>query len=257
MISTNSIRVYITLNAALVGLSYLYYFALQSGLLNLIAFTGIRNIILTKAIESSTSVKPFANNNHIEPRGEYIYYILQTSALEAVATYVIVPLNTNPNYYSVALAYIPMSFLFMVIFDLFFYGVHRFLHKTHSIWHKQHHENIHLKPALTFYQDSIDIILSIVIPFIITTNIVQIFYPLSSFELALLATYKSFIEISGHSGRVSNPSCCFPQFIWLPKLLGIEQYSEDHALHHTNPNVNFSKQFTLWDKAFGTYQKPN
>jgi len=72
-----------------------------------------------------------------------------------------------------------------------------------------------------------------------------------------ITVFRLFIEISGHSGRVSNPSCSFPQFNWLPKLLNIEQHSEDHALHHTNPNVNFSKQFTLWDKVFGTYQKPN
>lgn len=257
MISTNSIRVYITLNAALVTTSYFYYLALQYNLISLILFTVVRNVIITKSLEHKASEKSPANSNYIYPQGEYVYYLLSASALEAVTTYTIIPANINPNYYTITATFIPMSFLFMVIFDLFFYGMHRLFHQTHSKWHKLHHENVHLKPVLTFYQDSMDILLCIVAPFIITTNIVQTFYPLSAFEIALLVTYKSFIEVAGHTGHKSSPSCCFPQFIWLPKLLNIEQYSEDHALHHINPNVNFSKQFTLWDKAFGTYQKPN
>jgi len=45
----------------------------------------------------------------------------------------------------------------------------------------------------------------------------------------------------GYKNLISS----FTQFIWLPKYLGIEMYSEDHALHHTDPNCNYAK------KAFG------
>jgi sterol desaturase/sphingolipid hydroxylase (fatty acid hydroxylase superfamily) len=41
----------------------------------------------------------------------------------------------------------------------------------------------------------------------------------------------------------------------LPKSLSIELYSRDHLLHHTKPNTNFSKRFSIWDKLFFTYKE--
>ena len=254
MISANSIRVYLTLNCALIATSYLYYLSLQTTLVNLLAFTIGRNFIMPKLIEHSISEKPIVNSNYIYPQGEFIFYMVQASVIDAVTTYIIVPNNTSPNYIYVTLAFIPMSFAFFVIFDFFFYWGHRSLHISHLPWHKEHHTHIHLKPLITFYQDPVDILLTISLPFLLTTHIIQYFHPLCSFEIALLVTYKIFVELSGHSGHTSNPGSSFPQFFWLPKLLGMELYSEDHNLHHTKPDCNFSKQFSLWDKAFGTYQ---
>lgn len=258
LLSTNSIRVYITLNAALMTMSYFYYLVLQTNLLYLILFTSAKNYYMTKAIEYVTNEKPLVNKNHVETEGYFVYFLIQSSAIEAATVYIIVPQNLNPKYWQVAMTFIPMSFLHMVIFDLMFYGTHRFLHQTHLPWHKQHHEYTHLNPILTFYQDVFDIIATISIPFIISTSVIQTLYPLSLFEIALLCIYKSYIEICGHSGHVSYPASSFPQFFWLPKLLNIDLYSEDHALHHTEPGYNFSKQFSLWDKVFGTFKSaPN
>ncbi len=74
------------------------------------------------------------------------------------------------------------------------------------------------------------------------------------FEFYLITVYKIFIEIAGHTGKISKPTCSFPQFIWLPKMLNIELYSEDHSLHHSKINCNYSKRFSLWDKIFGTFR---
>jgi sterol desaturase/sphingolipid hydroxylase (fatty acid hydroxylase superfamily) len=255
MISNRSIRVYLTLNGALIATSYLYYFVMQTNLVTLIAATIVRNVIMAKAIENNIHAKPQANADYVYPQGEFIGHVIQAAVIEATTTYIIIPLNLTPNYTTVAIAFIPMSFAFDVIFDFFFYWGHRALHHNHSPWHKIHHTHIHLKPTLTFYQDPVDILLTVAFPFFAAARIIQIFYPLCSFEIALLATYKIFIELSGHSGRVSSPSPSFTQFIWLPRALDIELYSEDHNLHHSSPTHNFSKQFSLWDKVFGTFKK--
>lgn len=253
MVSSKSIRVYLTLNGALMLTSYLYYLSLQSSFINLLGFTIGRNFAMSKIIENSTNQKALVNSNYVYPEGEFTFYLLQASLIEATTSYIIIPYNSNPNYYYVAAAFIPMSLLFNIIFDFFFYWGHRCLHYNHLPWHKMHHHHIHLKPSITFYQDPVDILLTISIPFLLTARIIQSVYPLCSFELALLVTYKIFVELSGHSGHRSRPASSFPQCFWLPKLLNMELYSEDHNLHHTRPDKNFSKQFSLWDKVFGTY----
>jgi sterol desaturase/sphingolipid hydroxylase (fatty acid hydroxylase superfamily) len=214
----------------------------------------LRNIVIIKSMEYTTQSKAFVKSNHIYPEGEFILYVAQGAVIETLMVYLIIPENSEPNSLIILSAFIPMSFVFEIIFDLFFYLTHRYLHMTHSSIHKIHHEYVHLKPSITFYQDIYDILLTVTIPFLISVHLIQLAYPLSSFEISLLLTYKVFIEIAGHSGKISNPSSSFPQCIWLPKLLGIEMYSEDHSLHHSDTKYNFSKRFILWDKVFGTYK---
>jgi len=81
------------------------------------------------------------------------------------------------------------------------------------------------------------------------------FLQISLFQFHLFLVYKTFIEISGHSGKKLYPRGSFPQFIWLPKFFSISLFTEDHHLHHDKSNCNYSKRFSLWDKVFGTYEK--
>lgn len=71
--------------------------------------------------------------------------------------------------------------------------------------------------------------------------------------MCLMLVYKTFIEVSGHTGKQVKSSS-FPLCIWLPRIFGIELYTEQHHLHHLNSNCNYSKRFSLWDKMFGTYR---
>jgi sterol desaturase/sphingolipid hydroxylase (fatty acid hydroxylase superfamily) len=106
-------------------------------------------------------------------------------------------------------------------------------------------------PILTFYHSAADLIITNSIPQVIT---LLMFPYISLFQFNLIATYKSFIEISGHSSKKLYPSGSFSQCIWLPKILDISLYAEDHTLHHSHNNCNYSKRFSLWDKLFGTYK---
>jgi len=86
------------------------------------------------------------------------------------------------------------------------------------------------------------------IPTLISSYIMKF----NSFEIQLVLVYKSFIEISGHSGK-DIKSGSFPICIWLPKLFNIELFTKQHDLHHSKFFYNYSKRFSLWDKVFGTY----
>lgn len=244
---------FIYINVPLVSVAYLYSHVLGAGFIYLMLFTALRNLVLVEFLKNATRCKDMSYPPDRKPEGYFMLSILQASAIEA-ATIPFVSVSSTPNNL-VWLTFVPMSFMFEVVFDFFHYWVHRSLHWSALSWHKTHHTYAHLTPAIAFYQDWADLILANVIPFLLANRIVQtVWGPLTSMELALLLTYKIFVELSGHAGRRLRPASSFPQFVWLPRALGIELYAEDHALHHTNPDCNFAKRFALWDKVFGTYQ---
>ena len=146
-----------------------------------------------------------------------------------------------------------ISFIFEIIFDFFHYWTHRISHNNKYLYiysHKSHHKFRHPISILTFYHNPLDLIITNSIPQYLT---LLLFPYLSFFQFNIILTYKTFIEISGHSGKKLYPSGSFTQFIWLPKLLNISLYTEDHDLHHDKSNYNYAKRFSLWDKVFGTY----
>ena len=162
------------------------------------------------------------------------------------------------SWYDIAY-FIPVSFMYEIIFDFFHYWTHRLVHSIPYLYkktHKLHHRSIILSPILTFVQDPVDLALTNFIPII---NTLAIFYALninlSLFTYACIMMYKSYVEISGHGPVEKTKSCAFPQFIWFPKMLKIELYARNHNKHHTYQHCNFSKRFCLWDKVFGTWKE--
>ena len=151
------------------------------------------------------------------------------------------------------LYFIPQSFLFELVFDFFHYWTHRMLHSNKILYthiHKKHHKFNYTIPILTFYHHPLDLVITNSIPQIIT---LCIFPSISLFQYNVILSYKTFIEISGHSGKKLYPIGSFSQFIWLPRFFNISLYTEDHALHHSSNFCNYSKRFSLWDKQFETY----
>jgi sterol desaturase/sphingolipid hydroxylase (fatty acid hydroxylase superfamily) len=246
--------VFVVINSSLLTISYIHSIFFQSHILYLFLFTILRNIAMVKALDRYSRSKQPIVQTYTYPEGEFVHSIVQASMIETITERCIVPLNNQSNIGFACLVFIPMSLCFEILFDFFHYWSHRSLHTMYFPWHKTHHNYIHLKPAITFYQHWMDLLLTNSLPLLLTIRIVQSVYPLSTFEVSALITYKIFTEISGHLGHRSFPTSSFPQCIWLPRLLGIELYCEDHNLHHTNTNYNFSKRFSLWDKVFGTYQ---
>ena len=261
MISKRSAIIYVVINSSLTLLSYLEYSILVSNnyvCIILPIYTILRNFLLISFVDYGINNKKIININYIESSGrlgEFEGYVISNSIAESSLMYYFLTIVNIQRPITLSLVYfIPMSFFFEIVLDFFHYWFHRAMHLHHISFHKDHHTHIHLKSILAFYFHPIDHIISIILPFIISYYIINRFYILSLFELSMLITYKIHIEIAGHTGHRSYPAASFPQCIWLVKTLGIEAYTEDHNIHHTNPDYNFSKRFTLWDKVFGTHK---
>jgi len=222
-----------------------------------------RNNVLIDIIDTSTNHKLLIHRLTYISEKEFNEFDLNviTSTIVETITFIIgmsyISKETHILYD--LLLFIPVSFIFEIIFDFFHYWSHRIIHSNKYLYyyiHKKHHKYIHPITILTFYQDPIDLTLTNSIPLFLTLFILSYMYlNISMFTFNMIIVYKSYIEISGHSGKQLYPSGSFPQFIWLPKLLNIQLYSETHDYHHTHTNYNYSKRFTLWDKVFNTFRE--
>ena len=249
-----SIKNFFSINTFLLAIGNLqYYLSNQNYFINVIIFT-VRNYILLNFLDSNIKNKTKISN--ILPKEDYPYEfhfnlvaatIIETTTHIFIKNILIKSNNTNIIYI------IPISFLFEIVFDLFHYTTHRMLHHEYiyKYIHKKHHKFNHPSSIITFYQDPIDLLITNSFPTISTMILLPF---ISYYEFTLISIYKSFIEIGGHSGIISKPTCSFPQFIWLPKIFNIELYTEHHDLHHSSNNCNYSKRFSLWDKIFGTFK---
>ena len=220
----------------------------------------VRNYTLLYFIDFGTRNKQNISNEisnipKEDYKYEFHYHIFTTTAVESL-THIFIKINmtnVSQQLYIELLYFIPVSFVFEIVFDLFHYIGHYLLHHKdlYKYLHKKHHKFKHPTSIITFYQEPIDLIITNSIPTILTLYIVP---NISYLQFNLIIVYKNFIEISGHVGKKIYPNSCFAQFVWLPKALNIELYTEDHDLHHSLNNCNYAKRFSLWDKLFKTYK---
>jgi len=259
--SPYSVFLHLFLNASLVLAGVALSVTLYSGGVTAV-YTAllVRLLLLLWFLEWGTRGKPL-NGKRTLPQesfpGEFVSNMLVTVASDTLIVLVARP-YVVPARFSLteALAFLPVSFLHEVVFDFFHYWGHRLCHEVPLLYrrvHKKHHTFHHPTVMITFYQDPSDLVLTNVLPFLAAFFLVR---PRSALHLAQLMVTKSYTEMSGHVGRELFPSSSFPQCVWLPRLLSIELYAEDHDNHHKLNDCNFSKRFCLWDKAFGTLYRP-
>jgi len=207
-----------------------------------------KNLLLLYIIEYAVRNKPYISKRDTNI-GTCIplVHVLTTTCIEALSYN---QCGGGPVNIKDILLFIPLSFGFEIIFDFCHYWTHRGMHHPliYKYIHKKHHTYSHPSPILTFYQSPIDILITNNIPLIISGSIIR----LTPYQRSMMYVYKTFIEIAGHTGRKVNARS-FPQLMILPQLFGIELSTQDHDIHHTNNNGNYSKRFKLWDMLFGTY----
>ena len=200
---------------------------------------------------SNKQLLPEINNQHKLNLVD-IRYILIWAIIEGIS-YQFLNLQKNDNIWYNIVTFIPVTFLFEIIYDLFFYlhhyishknkTIYRLLHKTHHL----HHNNINI--ISLYYTDPIDIIINTIYIIIITYIV-----PIYELQFFIWVFYKLLVELAGHSGTDDNHSS-FSQLILIPRLLDIDLNKADHFLHHLSSKYNYSKRFSLWDKVFGTYRE--
>jgi sterol desaturase/sphingolipid hydroxylase (fatty acid hydroxylase superfamily) len=258
MVSFRALRAYIIVNSFLIALASFQYVIATTIPVVFTSFL-LRNFLLLSFVEVLTDKRallaPSVSTSQPSKQTQFIE-LVQASFIEYI-TYLCIPSappSQNTVWYFDMLSFIPLSFVFEIVFDFFHYWTHRICHLLPLLYkrtHKKHHEHSIVSPHTTYHQHYLDIILTNSIPFLLTYFLFP--FTLSLWQLHMILVYKEFVEISGHCGRVLYPASSFPQFIWLPRVLRISLYAEDHHIHHTKRMFNFGKRFSLWDKIFNTY----
>jgi len=290
--SSKCIKSYIYINVPLVLIGFLLNILLktvtsevldtkQAYLFEIMIFW-TKNFILLHMIDVCTrNRKNLIRRDNTEPKyGLYgtIYSILKFSIIESF-TYnigrkmnLINYQNDNQNsdhtlLYDVFLcnfqffaSFILISFVFEIIFDFFHYWSHRYLHENRYLYqnlHLDHHSDKNPSVFHTFNDSIAGTIITNSIPYLLSLLLVSYVLnrSITTSENSLILVYKTFVEISGHSGKELGKASSFPQFKWLPCIFNMELYTSDHHVHHRYPKSNYSKRFILFDKLFGTFKR--
>jgi sterol desaturase/sphingolipid hydroxylase (fatty acid hydroxylase superfamily) len=263
MFSKNSLINFAKINSLLFLFSFVQFslFSFNNIILNYITIFS-KNYSLVKIIDYNLKDKNDIGKR-ISPTEEYpfefIWFMAKASFTELLTHSILHYfnlINSISNLYDLLL-FFPYSLMFEIIFDLFHYATHRYIHYNKFLYrhtHKIHHKHNYPISIIAFYQHPLDLLITNSVPTIIAIYCLS---NVSSLMYFLITVYKTYIEICGHTGKSTFPTSSFPQFIWLPKLLNFELYTEDHDLHHTRNNCNYAKRFSLYDKIFNTYYKKN
>ena len=206
MISCKSIKTFFYINTFLISLSKVLtiydYFFISTLARNSILMLFIYIGLLNKQSIVDEPPRPFKITD---------YVLFCSSTLLQSSTEQIVKVYQQKDTFNFLLKLL----LFVVILDLLIY-FYKF-HKTHHRY--KHHVLLNTFPTLIFFY----------------------FIRFSLFQTQLIFVYKSFIEISGYSGKIVSGGC-FPLCIWLPKLLNIDLYTNEHDKHHSQNKI---KRFSL------------
>ena len=232
------------------GMSYIAHNALPYAPLSLPCIMFLKNMILLYGLDNYSLSQPKIGNHpgNIRYTKNTYFNVAKASLAESVV------LISSPHRISSKLdipLFIPASFIYEVLFDLFHYVTHRLGH-TRQLYrfHKKHHRaTSNISAENTFSASFVDLIATNTVPLLLTSYI----FPLSELQLYIFMVYKTFIEISGHLG-VYIKGHSFPQCVWLVNHLNCYLTIKDHYIHHTESKYNFSKRFSLWDKVFNTYK---
>lgn len=214
-----------------------------------------RNGLLTYLIYNLTlNRKRILNKNINEnkyPIHNIITDMLMVSTFDLLPIYYVNYFNET-NIINNLLLFIPSIFCFELVFDFFHYWTHRISHTKYLyLIHKKHHNHTYdLNAYASFSHHLLDYLFTNSIPLLLTSYII----PISQINFMIFMFFKTYIEISGHTGIYIKASS-FTECMWLPRQFGIELYTEDHYEHHINSNKNYSKRFNIWDKVFGTFYK--
>ncbi len=136
---------------------------------------------------------------------EFTMNVLTSTSIETITHLVIRQSYVfNTSYvYGDLIYFIPISFLFEILFDLFHYIRHRTLHNPYlyKYAHKKHHKFPNPTSIITYYQDPLDLLMTNSLPLMLT---LAIFPRISYFQFSLIIIYKNYGEICGHVGKNVN-----------------------------------------------------
>jgi sterol desaturase/sphingolipid hydroxylase (fatty acid hydroxylase superfamily) len=255
MPSIKSIKLFFIINGSLISIASVQHIILNYYNYNVLCIflsAIVRLFTLLYILTKLTKNKDYITSGE-RTRTFNIVDFIKTASVETLSLFLLTNYYTN-NSLSITqdlIYFIPRSFIFELIFDFGHYSTHRIIHSIpllYRIVHKKHHSDYLINVDTSYNHTLSDYILTNTLPLLLTAYLL----PSSRYFYSLIIWYKSFVEFAGHTG-IDNKSGSFPQFKWLPQLLKISVYTRNHNKHHTHPNYNFAKRFSIWDKLFGTY----
>jgi len=147
--------------------------------------------------------------------------------------------------------WLPLGQFFLVVLldDLYFYFMHKFMHENKWALHKIHgihHQAILPFPLEFIYVHPAEWFLGAFGPFLGVLVCKLCGYPVVAEAFLFYAFFRNCHELDIHSGVKSFFFKKFP--IFAP--------AEHHDLHHSRPFGNYASMLLLWDKVFGTEVQP-
>jgi sterol desaturase/sphingolipid hydroxylase (fatty acid hydroxylase superfamily) len=169
------------------------------------------------------------------------------SAITAISLYILG--DQSFNFTKISIWKFIFHFLVMIaIDDIWFYGIHRLLHRNKFLYkkiHSIHHRAVPPIPIdylfvhpLEALAGSVGIMIGLVILILLDGNI-------SIYVFTAYSLYRALHEVAIHSGFQLIPK----------KYLGVLGSTNHHFNHHKYHNGNFASSFTYLDKIFGTEVK--
>ena len=133
--------------------------------------------------------------------------------------------------------------VYFVLFDIYFYFLHRLLHTKALFWiHRVHHQSRVPNPLSAFSFHPIEGLL--------TGGFVPImvfFFDLHVYSIIIVNLYGVINSVLVHSGHEF-----FPRWWYKRRTTGWYLSPMFHDRHHTRWNYNFGGFTTIWDRLLGT-----
>ncbi len=146
------------------------------------------------------------------------------------------------------IAYFIFSVVAMIfLHDTYFYWTHRFMHlkKVFPLVHKVHHHSLNPTPWAAFSFHPIEgFIEAAIVPLIV------FLFPVHPFAILIFLLFMTALNVMGHLGFEM-----YPKGFTKHALLGINNTSTHHNMHHSLTNCNYGLYFNFWDKWMGTNHK--
>ena len=194
----------------------------------------------------------FFNNKKIQSRENTINILWERIPLIAFNVSILITLNVIGLYFFkdifikdfFSFGYCLIEVLFVLfIDDMYFYFLHRFMHKNKFIYkivHKIHHRANTPMPIEYIYVHPLEWSSGMIGPFLAMIVIGGISF--ESYMLYLII--RNMHEIHIHSGIITST---------LHKIFPFYGTNEHHDVHHAKRDGNYGSTFILWDLIMGTH----
>jgi lathosterol oxidase len=133
--------------------------------------------------------------------------------------------------------------VYFVLFDAYFYFLHRLMHSDYFYWiHKHHHRSITPNPLTAFSFHPLEALMTG--GFVV---IMVVLFDLHLYSIIAVNAYGVINSVIVHCGHEVYPS-------WWYKNKYSKYYISTtyHDVHHSTYNYNFGAFTTFWDRLFGT-----